>query len=286
MYSQPITHLNRGAIVFVIDCSMSMQERTFLNNVPMTKIEAVTTLCNYLIDELMWRATRHGEVRNYYDIAVIGYHGDTVESMLPIATHDNFVTITRLAEQTPTQRSRCFEQKTEKGYTVDNSFTLREWIKPEADGLTPMFQALSVVYSMVDKWCSKPENRLSFPPIIFHITDGECNDASDTELIEIANSIRKTSTEDGETLLMNIHLSPYADIPSEIFPTDGVPTTQSAHYATLFHMSSIMPDKLSALISTIAKPAGSGPYRGFAFNASPCDLLTILNIGSESINLA
>ena len=72
MYSKPITHLNRGAILMVVDCSMSMQEQTLLNRVPMRKIEAVATLCNYLIDELLERAKRHDEVRNYYDIAVLG----------------------------------------------------------------------------------------------------------------------------------------------------------------------------------------------------------------------
>ncbi len=83
MYSKPITHLNRGAIVIAVDCSMSMQEHTFLNNISMSKIEAVAVVCNYLIDELLERATRHGEVRNYYDIAVLGYSGDEIQSLLP-----------------------------------------------------------------------------------------------------------------------------------------------------------------------------------------------------------
>jgi hypothetical protein len=139
---------------------------------------------------------------------------------------------------------------------------------------------------MVEAWCAKADNRQSFPPIIFHITDGECNDASDADLVSIAKSICNTSTEDGNTLLINIHLSPYDELPSEIFPTELSPANLSPHYRTLFEMSSTLPEQLDSLVATIAKPASSGRHRAMAFNASPCELLTILNIGSESINLA
>ena len=286
MYSKPITHLNRGAILVVVDCSMSMQEQTFLNRVPMRKIEAVATVCNYLIDELLERAKRHDEVRNYYDIAVLGYSGTEVRSMLPIDSATGFVAISRLAEAAPEPRTIVFEQHTDDGRTTDATFTLREWIKPEAHGKTPMFQALSRVYNMVEAWCAKADNRQSFPPIIFHITDGECNDATDVDLINIAKSICNTSTEDGNTLLINIHLSPYDELPSEIFPAELSRTNLSPHYRTLFEMSSILPEQLDSLVAAIAKPASGGRHRAMAFNASPCELLTILNIGSESINLA
>ena len=286
MYSKPITHLNRGAILMVVDCSMSMQEQTLLNRVPMRKIEAVATVCNYLIDELLERAKRHDEVRNYYDVAVLGYSGADVRSMLPIDTATGFVAINRLAEVAPKPRTIVFEQHTDDGRTTDATFTLREWIKPEAHGKTPMFQALSRVYNMVEAWCAKADNRESFPPIIFHITDGECNDATDTDLINIAKSICNTSTEEGNTLLINIHLSPYDELPSEIFPAELSSANLSPHYRTLFEMSSTLPEQLNDLVATIAKPASGGKHRAMAYNASPCELLTILNIGSESINLA
>lgn len=287
MYSKPITHLNRGAILVVVDCSMSMQEQTFLNRVPMRKIEAVATVCNYLIDELLERAKRHDEVRNYYDIAVLGYSGTEVRSMLPVDTTTGFVAIDRLAEVAPEPRTIVFEQHTDDGRTTDAKFTLREWIKPEAHGKTPMFQALSRVYNMVEAWCVKADNCHSFPPIVFHITDGECNDATDADLINIAKSICGTKTEEGNTLLINIHLSPYDELPSEIFPTEISATNLSPHYRTLFEMSSTIPEQLNALVASISKPAsGGGRYRAMAYNASPCELLTILNIGSESINLA
>ena len=285
MYSKPITHLNRGAIVIAVDCSMSMQEQTFLNNISMSKIEAVAVVCNYLIDELLERATRHGEVRNYYDIAVLGYSGDEIQSLLPTTSTNNFVAIDQLSNIAPSTRTYAFEQHTDDGRSADAYFNLREWIKPTAHGKTPMFQALSVVYNMVEKWCAKPENRDSFPPIIFHITDGECNDANDSDLINIAKSIRETSTNDGNTLLINIHLSPYNELPSEIFPAEGRLSNQSPHYTTLYQMSSTMPEQMNTLLSTMAKPSSGAPYRALAYNASPCELLTILNIGSESINI-
>lgn len=286
MYNQSITHLNRGAVIIVVDCSMSMQEQTYLNNICMSKISAVSVVCNFLIDELLERATRLGQVRNYYDIAVIGYHGDNVESMLEVKTPNNFVSIERLAETKPEHQSLSFEQHTADGQLADARFTLHEWVKPTAGGKTPMFQALATVYNMVDKWCSKPENRLSFPPIVFHITDGEFNDCSESDLLNIARSIRETKTKDGNTLLINIHLSSHNELQSEIFPSEGSSSHLSPHYNLLYNMSSTLPEQLSMLVSSISKPSGCGPYRGMAYNASASELLTILNIGSESINLA
>jgi hypothetical protein len=197
------------------------------------------------------------------------------------------VPVTSLATRNPERVEFEVEHLLSSGEKRIVTESVPGWIRPHASGSTPMYEMLSVVNTLVDEWCHRPENADSFPPIVFHITDGECNDATDADLINIAKSICSTKTEEGNTLLINIHLSPYDELPSEIFPTEISATNLSPHYRTLFEMSSTIPEQLNALVASISKPASCGSrYRAMAYNASPCELLTILNIGSESINLA
>lgn len=250
----------------------------------MSKADAVSIVCNYIVDELLARATRSSEVRNYYDIAVIGYNDDDISPLIPNNCRE-LISISELAKQAPKHRAYNFEQCDENGDSVAVRYMLREWIKPKTGGLTPMLAALSHIYTLVSAWCSKPENSNSFPPIIFNITDAECNDATPQELIAMANEITKTHTNDGNTLLFNIHLGSSVDLKSEIFPSDSDYHADSEYQMTLYRMSSLMPRSMEPLIEQIGTYRNQGPYRAMAFNITPGELFAILNIGSESINL-
>lgn len=111
MYQQHVTHRNRTAVILVIDCSVSMKARTHINDMPIAMSEAAAMVSNFIIDELIERARRNDKVRNYYDIAVIGYSGDGVESLLPMSG-DGFVSIDRLAEHAPQPKTYVVEQNT------------------------------------------------------------------------------------------------------------------------------------------------------------------------------
>lgn len=285
MYSQTITHLHRTAFIIALDCSTSMQGMTYLNNKQMRKADAVAIVCNYIIDELLARATRGGEVRNYYDIAVIGYNGHDVLPMIPENVNE-FISISTLATRAPMPREYRFDQRLDNDLSTTANFVLRDWIKPVTEDFTPMHTALTHIQGMVSRWCSKIENLDSFPPIVFNITDGECNDATSDELIKAARSITQTGTNDGNTLLINIHLSSSPNSQSEIFPSDADYHAESEYQMTLYRMSSLMPRTMEPLIEEIGTHRGKGPYRGMAYNITPSELLAILNIGSESINLA
>lgn len=285
MYSQTITHLHRTAFIIALDCSTSMQGMTYLNNKQMHKADAVAIVCNYIIDELLARATRGGEVRNYYDIAVIGYNGQDVLPMIPENVNE-FISISTLATRAPMPREYRFDQRLDNGLSTTANFVLRDWIKPVTEDFTPMHTALTHIQGMVSRWCSKIENLDSFPPIVFNITDGECNDATSDELIKAARSITQTGTNDGNTLLINIHLSSNPNSQSDIFPSDADYHAESEYQMTLYRMSSLMPRTMEPLIEEIGTHRGKGPYRGMAYNITPSELLAILNIGSESINLA
>ena len=76
MYTQEITRRHRAAFVLVLDQSGSMQERIRLGRMNITRAEAVTLMANALITELIDRCRRTDSLRNYYDIAVVGYGND------------------------------------------------------------------------------------------------------------------------------------------------------------------------------------------------------------------
>lgn len=285
MYEKSITRQNRGLFVVAIDCSASMQERIAFNSLDVTKSEAVTIVCNYILDELLARATRYGEVRDYYDIAVVGYSGDAVMSLLPTA-EDGITSISNLATYAPEPQTYHFEQHLDDGTTTLATFSLRPWVKPMAEGKTPMYAAMLHIEELVNKWCGAPQNRNSFPPLVFNISDGECSDGNEEDLASIAERIRSLATHDGNTLLINIHLSTDDSTPSVAFPSNGLFSDIDSFRRMLFTMSSILPENMEPLIAELVNPGSYGPYRCVAFNASINELMMILAIGSESLKKA
>lgn len=78
MYTQSITRSHRTAFILAIDQSGSMAEKLLFRGRQTTKAEAVAEVTNRLLFELIERARRSDEVRDYYDIAVLGYSGDGI----------------------------------------------------------------------------------------------------------------------------------------------------------------------------------------------------------------
>ena len=82
MYSQEITRRHRTAFVIAIDQSGSMQEKVCFGRHEMSKAAAVARITNSLLTELVDRSRRTDGVRNYYDVAVVGYSGDEARMLL------------------------------------------------------------------------------------------------------------------------------------------------------------------------------------------------------------
>lgn len=141
MYTQSITRNHRTAFILAIDGSGSMAESILFRGRCMTKAEAVATITNDLLFELVERARRSDGVRDYYDIAVVGYSGDDeVRSLLPGG--EDLVPVSALAAQEMPVHTEVIEHR-----LPDGSIALREipapaWIKPLSAGQTPMCEAL------------------------------------------------------------------------------------------------------------------------------------------------
>ncbi|WP_417014101.1 VWA domain-containing protein [Alistipes sp.] len=282
-YTQSITRRHRTAFVLAIDQSGSMVEELKFRGQRISKAAAVAEVANSLLSELLLRATREGEVRDYYDIAVIGYSGEGVRSLL--SADEAFVPVPALENATRNTRRVCVERRLPDGQPAFNEVTLREWIAPAASGQTPMYEALLYVHDLVEGWCRRPEHSGSFPPMVFNITDGEASDSDEEELAQIAARIRSLGTDDGHALLVNIHLASGDAAPGRIFLTEEEAAYDNRYARLLYDISSPMPPLFEEAIRTLRDDRARGPFRGMCYNASITELLSILNVGSISVNL-
>lgn len=278
MYAQSITRAHRTAFVIAIDRSGSMAEPVWYGDRCLSKAEAVAEVTDRLLFELIERARRSDGVRDYYDIAVMGYAGDGAESLLggPCA----FVPVTELAErQVPLRRSAMSFVGPDGSRTV-RTVTMPAYIAPAAAGETPMYLALNEVCELLRSWCFDMRHADSFPPVVFNITDGEASDCDEAELQAVCRRIRSLRA----VLLIHIHIASQGGVRRLLFPTaDEIARCGNRYAQLLFDASSEVPPVLCDAVREVRGDAAQPPFRGMSFNASIVELLAMLNIGSISI---
>lgn len=281
MYARTITRRHRTLVALVADLSGSMREEILFRGVRTTKADAVAEVVNGMLSELVLRATREGEVRDYYDIALWGYSG---EGVLPLAG-EGLLSVAALAARRPPLEECRIERRRPDGSPAIDRILRRRWIVPVATGRTPMYEALLTLRDLTARWCADPAHAESFPPLLFHITDGEASDCDEEELRAVAAQIRALSTADGNVLFFNIHIASAGDAPSVLFLTDGEARYANRYARLLSELSSELPSRFDEAVRSLRGPQVPPPYRAMAYNASPAELLSILNIGSISVNL-
>ena len=282
MYTQSITRNHRTAFVLLIDASGSMSEETTYGGRRMTKAQAVTSITNALLFELIERARRDDGVRDYYDIAVLGYSGDDeVCSLLPDGRES--LTISELAACKANVHTEVFPCRLPDGHIALRELPSPQWIVTKAAGQTPMCEALRRARDFVAAWCANPAHAESFPPVVFNITDGEATDCEDDELLAVSNQIKSLCTADGSVLLINIHISDCGDGRTIFFPSADEADYPNRYASLLYACSSEMPRVFDDAIREAKGPGALPPFRGMSFNASAAELVAMLNIGSISI---
>jgi hypothetical protein len=280
MYNQEITRSHRAAFVLLLDRSASMQQHVRFGKMTLPKSQVVAYTANTLITELLDRCRRTDGIRNYYDIAVIGYCGDKVESLL---CTEGFASVKELSTREPSTSAIAFEQELEDGSTLLTRHHQKNWIEPLAEGTTPMYEALHKALNLVEEWCEQPQNQDSFPPIVINITDGEATDCGDNDLRDVCSLIKRTSTSDGDTLLLNIHICSDNSLPSVIFPMQEEISLLNHKARLLADCSSTMPSVLDNAIHDLKGVGAIPPFVGMGYNTSVVELLSMINIGSRSI---
>ena len=281
MYSQEITRCHRAAIVIAIDQSCSMNGRMELNGWNLSKAEVVSMVVGRLIDELVLRSHRDGGYRHYYDIALLGYSGDSVYSLL--GDEMKFYPITMLAGRKVPRTTYALNYRTIKGNSNRFQEEVSQWVVPCANGATPMYKMICATTKLVADWCSKEENRDSFPPFVFNITDGEASDANYDMLRSAAYRLQQTGTSDGNTLFVNVHISSDTNHAPIIFPNIYEVPLSIRHAHLMMDMSSVMPEQLYPYICECRSGLLTPPYIAMSYNSSMSELIEMVNVGSLSL---
>jgi hypothetical protein len=227
------------------------------------------------------RSHRDSSYRHYYDIALVGYSGDSVYSLL--GDELSFYPITILAGRTVPTTTYTLGYKTLNSGSTTFQERVSLWVEPCAHGATPMYKMICSVTELVAEWCEREENRDSFPPLVFNITDGEASDANYDMLRGAAHRLQRTGTTDGNTLFANIHISSDTNHAPILFPNIYEVPLSVRHAHLMMDMSSVIPESLHHYIRECRTHYSNPPYIAMSYNASISELIAMLNIGSRSL---
>lgn len=279
MYSANITRQQKGAIILLLDQSGSMDEPITFGGKTTTKAMAVASVANSLIEEIINNCHRGGSVGDYFDLAVVGYGGDKATTLWGSGLRR----IADINAMPTTSMAEIITLTMHNGQRIDRMVKRRCWVTPTAKGQTPMADALRIAKRLAGSWCRRNPN--SFPPIVVNITDGEATDATNSQLLDMAQKLTQTCTLDGATLLVNIHLASEHDIqaPTLLFPSVDTPLLNNRHTNLLWQMSSTLPSIFDREISELKNHISQPPYKALCYNCAANQLVGILNIGSVSI---
>lgn len=110
---------------------------------------------------------------------------------------------------------------------------------------TDTASAFDLAYEVVARAVEDPRFRSSFPPLVFHLTDGEAG----SDPTEVAEAMKGLATEDGSTLLVNAYIGTQtalayqqaADFPGYI---DEAEVGQNEDNLLLYRISSAAPEPI------------------------------------------
>jgi hypothetical protein len=247
-----------------------------------TKAQGVADAVNRLLFNLTIKCSKNEGVRDYYEVGVVGYGGDTSGTRVGPAfsgslTGREMVTIGEIANNPARIEERSKKVDDGAGGLVEQKIKFPIWFDPVANGGTPMSQAMTKAQAILADWVVQHPD--SFPPIVINITDGEWTGDDPTSAAE---SIKALVTNDGNVLVFNIHISTNQAAPIE-YPDDE--SRLGDQYAKfLFKLSSILPSYMQAIARQEGMPV-SEMSRGFAFNAKMESLIKFIDIGTRPSNL-
>jgi len=275
-YQAPIQRSDPTAFLFLVDQSGSMSDR--MASSEKTKAQFVADVLNRTFMNLVTRCTKADGVRDYFNIGVLGYGHDGVKNSLHGALGGQVLNPISALEANPLRvedRKRKVDDGT--GGLVEQAVKFPVWFEPQGSGGTPMCEAFRRAGEELAVWCDAHPN--SYPPTVLHITDGE---STDGEPEALADALRQFSTQDGNLLLLNLHVSAQSGNPIA-FPASesGLP---DLYAKLLFRMSSQLPEHLIQ----VAQEKGhkvSMESRGYVFNAEAAEIVDFFDIGTRATQL-
>lgn len=278
-YSADISRTNPASFMFLIDQSASMKA-ALAGQPNQRKMDAAADSVNRCLDAITQRCSQGDDIRDYFHIAIIGYTTNRLgkaqlHSMLDGTTPQTpYLPISAVADLADVQE-RTVKEPDGAGGLVDAVRRFPVWVEPQAHHGTPMRNAFSNAAAALRAWTTAYPD--SFPPIIINISDGVPSDGDpDTEVADCMSF----ATNDGPTLIYNIHLSETNTTPLQ-YPADES-ELPDPHAAMLFRISSALPQTHIDLAHSLEIPVPQNA-KGYVFNANMESLVQFLDIGTRGV---
>lgn len=245
MYEADIHRQNPSCLLFLIDQSYSMSD-PFGRQPSKRKADGVADSTNRTLKEVIIRSSKKQKCRDYFHVGIIGYGLSVAPALGGVHGGQELVPLSKLSDHPIDVREEDGKQ-------------IPIWVRPEANGKTPMVEALRVAHRIVSEFVA--QHPTCFPPSVFNVTDGLVTDGDPREA---AAAVRGVASDDGNTLLYNIHISDKSTDPI-MFPKDNKSLVDD-YARLLFEMSSTLPEFALKEARKMGFSA-EAESRAFAFNA-------------------
>jgi hypothetical protein len=277
-YTAEISRSNPTCFLFLIDQSGSMADMV-PNQANRRKADAVADAINRLLQNLVIRCAKEEGVRDYFYAGVIGYGATVGPAFSGALAGKELVSISEIGNMPARIEDRTKKVDDGAGGITEQSIRLPIWFDAVAGGGTPMCQALSLAQSILQKWIAQHSS--SFPPVIIQITDGESTDGDPANAMR---AIKDLSSQDGNALMFNVHISSDPNATPIAFP-ESAAQLPNAPARILFEGSSALTPFMRSAANDQHGLNLSDGARGFVLNGDMVLVVQALDIGTRPSNL-
>lgn len=274
-YTAQISRANPTCFLFLIDQSGSMDDP--FSGTSRKKSEFLADTVNRSLKELTLQCASGRDIRDYYHVGVVGYGGKGVASAFTGQLFGrDLVPLSEIATKPLRVDERPQKVEDGTGGFIETKVKLPVWFDAVADGGTPMIGALSKAQSIITNWLSTHAD--CYPPIVINLTDGEQTDGEQPDVVSAADSLKRLSSNDGNVLLFNAHISSSSANPIE-FP-DKQDYLADEFARMLFEISSVLPEQQMRYAKERGLPVNDRS-RAFVFNANMYAVNQFLEVGTK-----
>ncbi len=269
-YSAEIKRDQPTAILLLIDQSGSMNSNQ--------KAQNCADAVNNLLNEVINISIKEDGLRDYIDVAVIGYGAEKDAQFL---LEDGFMSLTQLTQNYISTTQKDFSKEI-RGKISTETKTVKVWLNAVAKNATPMGNAFEKAFEVLEMWIKKNPN--SFPPVVINVSDGEATDSTNDQMLEKAFNIKNLTTTDGQVLLFNCHLANEAQ-KAIIFPKNRQELPQNDKFALLMYdMSSNIPAKMHKKIANLIQEdiPENTQIVAMGYNADGNSFVKLLEVGTRT----
>jgi hypothetical protein len=247
-----------------------------------SKAAFLADVINKTLYTLITTSSKADGVRDYFYVGVIAYSGSgagngfsgalarggILRPISEIAAHPSRIEVRR-QKVAPSLMS----DGSQSDDAAERQVKFPIWFEPQSRGNTSMCAALRLAIDTITEWCRAHGS--CFPPLVLHVSDGH---PSDGDPEPIADVLRASGTDDGRTLLFNLHLD-IRNLGEIAFPRDehGLP---DKYAKKLFRMSSLLPHPF-LLPAKLRGFTITPNARGFMYNAGIERVVDFFDIGTR-----